>query len=395
MQIFIIILAFLLFIGLILIHEWGHYIVARRNGVKVEEFGLGLPPRAWGKRKKSGMILSLNWLPLGGFVKLKGEHDAATGRGSFGAASLGAKTKILLAGITMNLLAGLAILTVLAFIGLPKIITSQNLGEEQFSVASDTKIVHSEVIASAVQPGSPADKIGIKQRDAIVAISGGGQTENISEVKQLQTATRSFAGQQVQVTYKHNGKLLTKTTTLLSEGQVQASLKANKPKGYLGITDPINFQILRSSWSAPVVAVGFTGQLVKLTLEGLWHALSGLGSIIAGSLTGNEEARKNGQTIASSQVGGPVAIGAVLWNSGSLGLYFMLMVIAVISLTLALINALPIPALDGGRLTVILISRAFRTRLSKSTEELIHGAGMAVLLGLILLITIVDVKRFL
>ena len=112
MQILFFVLGFLLFIGLILIHEWGHFIVARRNGVEVEEFGLGLPPRAYSKKLKSGMALSLNWLPLGGFVKLKGEHDSDVRRGSLGAASLVAKSKIMLAGVAMNALAGLLLLTI-------------------------------------------------------------------------------------------------------------------------------------------------------------------------------------------------------------------------------------------------------------------------------------------
>src|SRR3989344_3348028 len=83
MQIAFFMLGFLLFVGLVLVHEWGHYLAAKRNGVKVEEFGLGFPPRAWGKKRKDGMILSLNWLPIGGFVKLKGEHDADTATGSW------------------------------------------------------------------------------------------------------------------------------------------------------------------------------------------------------------------------------------------------------------------------------------------------------------------------
>src|SRR3954464_2992547 len=134
MQIFLFVIAILLFISLVLVHEWGHYIVARSNGVDVEEFGLGFPPRAWGKKLKSGMVLSLNWLPLGGFVKLKGEYDADTRAGSFGAASLWAKTKIMLAGVTMNLLVGLALLTILALVGMPKLLSKDSVGEDQFTV---------------------------------------------------------------------------------------------------------------------------------------------------------------------------------------------------------------------------------------------------------------------
>src|SRR4051812_20419619 len=110
MQIFLFIVALILFTGLVIVHEWGHYIVARRNGINVEEFGLGFPPRAVAKKMKSGMLLSFNWLPIGGFVKLKGEHDGDTRKGSFGAASLSVKSKVLLAGVFMNQLVGLGIL---------------------------------------------------------------------------------------------------------------------------------------------------------------------------------------------------------------------------------------------------------------------------------------------
>jgi regulator of sigma E protease len=329
MQIFLFTVAILLFIGLVLVHEWGHYIAARRNGVDVEEYGLGFPPRAWGKKLKNGMILSLNWLPLGGFVKLKGEYDADTRKGSFGAASLSAKTKILLAGVTMNLLVGLGLLTILALVGMPKLLDKDTIGEDQFTVASD------------------------------------------------------------------NGTTVTKETTLRSKAEVEASLKTNNPKGNLGVEDPVNIQIQRSTWSAPVVALGFTVQLTKLTFIGLGHALGGLGSTIAGLVTANKEARQNGQTSASSQVGGPIAIVAVLWGSGSYGVSFILWIIAVLSLTLAIMNILPIPALDGGRLFMILFSRGvLKKPLSKFAEERIVATGMAIILSLVVLITIVDVKRF-
>ncbi len=132
-----------------------------------------------------------------------------------------------------------------------------------------------------------------------------------------------------------------------------------------------------------------------MTFQGLGKALAGLGSTIAGLVTGNETARSKGQNEASSQVGGPVAIMAVLWGSGSLGINFMLMIIAIISLTLAIINVLPIPALDGGRLLMVLFSRLVLKRpLSQLAEERIVGGSMLLLIGLIVLITIVDVKRF-
>jgi regulator of sigma E protease len=395
MQIILFIFGLVLFTGLVIVHEWGHYIVARRNGVKAEEFGLGLPPRAIGKKLKSGMIISLNWLPIGGFVKLKGENDSDKRKGSFGAASLGAKSKIIMAGVFMNLVVGLLLLTFLAVAGMPRLITKETVGEDQFNVANDTKVIRQDLMAGYVQPDSPASSIGLAPRDVIVQVKSGGDVRQIKTAPQLKQATDDFAGQPVQVTYKHSNNLVVKEVTLRSDAEVNASLNTDDPKGHLGVT-PTELQIRRSTWSAPIVAVGFTKQLTVLTFKGLGNAFAGVGSIIAGAATGNSEARENGQTKATNQVGGPVAIGAVLWGSGTLGILFVLMIIAIISLTLALINALPIPALDGGRLFLILFSRGLLKKpLNQRTEERIVGTCMAVILGLLVLITVVDVKRFL
>ncbi|HEX5395326.1 MAG TPA: M50 family metallopeptidase [Candidatus Saccharimonadales bacterium] len=394
MQTLLFIFGLLLFTGLVLVHEWGHYVVARRNGVKAEEFGLGLPPRAIGKKLKSGMIISLNWLPIGGFVKLKGENDADRRKGSFGAAPLSAKTKIIMAGVFMNLVVGLLLLTFLAWVGMPRLITKETVGEDQFTVASDTKVVRQDLMAGYIQPDSPAEHLGLAPRDVITQVKSGGDVRQIKAAPQLKQATDDFAGRTVFITYKHNNVAVTKQVTLRSDAEVNASKNTDNPKGHLGVS-PTEMQVRRSTWSAPVVAVGFTKQLTVLTFKGLGSAFAGVGSILAGTATGNHEARVNGQTKATEQIGGPVAIGAVLWGSGTLGILFVLMIIAIISLTLALINALPIPALDGGRLFLILFSRGLLKKpLSRRTEERIVGTSMAVILGLLLLITVVDVKRF-
>jgi regulator of sigma E protease len=333
-------------------------------------------------------------LPLGGFVKLKGENDSDERKGSLGAASLWAKAKIMLAGVTMNLLAGIAILTVLAMIGMPKLLTQDSIGEDQLTVASDTKVVNQQLMVGPIQPGSPAQKAGLRSTDTLLSISSGGVTKPVSTTEQIHDATMSFAGQSVSIKIKRDGHTENFQAKLLSKGEVQASQASSDPKGYLGII-PTSLQIQRSTWSAPITAIGLTGQIFKLTVVGLGHAFAGLGSAIAGGVTGNHQARENGQDQATSQVGGPVAIGVALWDYGSLGLNFMLFLIALISLTLALMNALPIPALDGGRLAMMLISRGiFRRPLTRRMEERIVGTSFALLLALIALITLVDVKRF-
>ncbi|HET7528635.1 MAG TPA: M50 family metallopeptidase [Candidatus Saccharimonadales bacterium] len=401
MQIFVFLMGLLLFIGLVLIHEWGHFIMARRNGVDVEEFGLGFPPRAKGIRLESGMLLSLNWLPLGGFVKMKGEHDSDVKKGSFGAAPLWSKTKILLAGVTMNLIAGLVLLTILAWIGMPKLITQDSVGQDQFTVASDTHITQQKVQTGTFLKDSPAQAAGLRSSDIITAITADGKTTQIHTIRQLHDATASHAGKTVQVTYQRHGHTFTKSIRLTPQAAIDAADKVCQQKndlslckGALGVS-PNQLQIQRSTWSAPIVALGLTKQITVLTFQGLGHALGGLGSAIAGLVTNNHQARVNGQESASSQVGGPVAIGVALWDSGSLGFNFMLLLIALISLTLAIMNVLPIPALDGGRLAMVLVSRGlFRRPLSRLAEERIVGASFLIILALVALITLVDVRRF-
>ena len=393
MQILLAGLGFLLFIGLVVIHELGHLYAARRGGVKVNEFGLGFPPRAWSRKLKSGMTLSLNWLPLGGFVRLKGEHDMDGRPGSFGAAPLATKVKIMLAGVTMNLIAGLVLLTLLAATGLPVLFNKDSSGQNQFTITRDTKLSSDYVYVEDIQPGSPAATAGLSNRDVIESISTPSQTLHITSSDDLHNTTPSLAGQTVWVTYKHNGAQRAASVKLLTQAQVEASQNTSNPKGYLGVSTT-DLQVRRSTWSSPIVAVGLTGQLAELTAVGLWHAVSGLGSTVAGGATGNHQARENGQTEASSQTGGPVAVAAILWDNGALGINFVLVVIAVISLTLALINALPIPALDGGRLFVTLVFKLLKRPLKPETEDRIHGTGMIVLLFLFVLITIADVKRF-
>src|SRR3990167_1680364 len=125
MSVLLLILGLFLVVLLIIVHELGHYIVAKRNGIIAEEFGIGFPPRLWSKKLSNGTLLSINLLPLGGYVKLKGEHDSANEKGSFGAASLKTKIKVMTAGVGMNLLAALILFTVIALLGMPKIIDNQ------------------------------------------------------------------------------------------------------------------------------------------------------------------------------------------------------------------------------------------------------------------------------
>jgi len=373
MSVFLLILGILLFIGLVVVHEFGHFLAARRNGVEVEEFGIGFPPSVWKRKTKKGFLFSLNWLPIGGFVKLKGENDAATEKGSFGAASFKTKTKIMLAGVGMNLLAAFVIFTALAWIGMPQLI------DNQYSVKRDTKVASSEVLIGTLESGSPAERAGLKSRDKLVSFtpfnSQGivpGKTVAITSVQQVSALTKASAGGQLQIRYQRDGKVSQTTATLNTAAQA-------KNKGYLGIS-PAEFSLTRATWSAPIQSVGLIAQFTGATFKGLGTAL--------GALLHGEGAK------ASEQVSGPVGIVVVLRDGSLLGYQFVLLIVGLISLSLAIMNVLPIPALDGGRFYVLLLSRIFGKRLSKDMEERIVGTSFVFLLLLVVIITIVDVKRF-
>jgi regulator of sigma E protease len=369
MSVFLLILGLILFIGLVVIHEFGHFIMARRNGVEVEEFGIGFPPRAWSRKTKAGYIFSLNWLPIGGFVKMKGENDSADDEGSFGAASTWAKSKIMLAGVVMNLVVAFILFTVLGWTGMPQIL------DNQFKVASDT--TYSNHKTMFVEKGSPAEKAGIKEHDNLLALGINGNWDSLND-EELGDATQRYAGQTVQLRYERDGKTQeSQPVRLLSKAEVDASKKTDQPRGHLGVGE---FVTVQSTWSAPVMAGGLIGQFTYETFRGLGTALS---AVFQG------EGKK-----AADQVSGPVGIVYLLKQGSAIGLGFILFIIAIISLTLTIMNILPIPALDGGRLYMLLLSRVFGKKLSTNAEEWIVGISFFTLIGLIILITIVDVNRF-
>ncbi len=388
MGIVLLIVGIVLFIGLVVIHEWGHFVVARRNGVKVEEFGIFFPPRLYKKKTRAGWTFSINALPLGGFVRLKGEHDADTEPGTFGAATTWTKTKIMAAGVFLNLVCALVLFTILAIIGMPQLVPNQ------FTVKSDTQLSASRVLVGYIEPSSPAAKAGLQPEDELTDISLPGYSPvAVNQASKLPSVTKAFAGKTVEVYYTRGGHHYQVQATLRTAAVVNASQKTDNPKGYLGIS-PTQFTLQRSTWSAPIVAAGLSVQVTALTFQGLGHALGGLGSLIAGAVTGNTTARQNGQANASAQVAGPVGIFVILKDGSLIGYQFMLFIIAIISLTLAIMNILPIPALDGGRLWIMLASRGLKKPLSAKREEAINAAGFVLLIGLVILVTIVDIQRF-
>ena len=370
-----IIVGLIVLVFLVAAHELGHAIVAKRNGVVVEEFGIGFPPRAWAKKLKNGVLFTLNWLPLGGFVRLQGENDSANKKGDYGAATFWQKTKILFAGVAVNWLIAVLLLTILAVTGLPKIIPNQ------FSVPSDTTVISSPVQLGALTAGYPAQKAGLQKGDTIISFAG----KNIDNTAELIDISKSYRGDTVKVVYKRDNKQATVDVSLRDASTAVFGAALGQRES------------IKATWSAPIVGIVTTGQYTLVTIQGLGNLASNFFGGLFGQLTTSDSGRKAATeklNEAGQSVAGPIGILGVIFPAASeAGLSQIVFLAAIISLTLAVMNTLPIPSLDGGRWFVTALFRVMKKPLTKDIEETIHGIGFMVLIGLILLITVADVFK--
>jgi Predicted membrane-associated Zn-dependent proteases 1 len=376
MLIFGIIIGLIVLVLLVTVHELGHAIVARRNGVVVEEFGIGFPPKAWGKKLKNGILFTLNWLPLGGFVKLQGEHDAASHKGDYGASTFWQKTKILFAGVAVNWLVAVLLLTALLWTsGLPKIIPNQ------FSVPSDTTVVTSPVQLGSLVEEYPALEAGLEKGDEITAVAG----EPIETTQEFIEVTKAHRGETVTVEYQRDGEAATTEVTLRDADSAVFGATLGQQ------------ETIKATWSAPLVGVVTTAQYTWVTLQGLGDLVVNFFGGLLGQLSFNAEDRENASEQlgeAGASVAGPVGIlGTIFPAASEAGPAQLVFLAAIISLTLAVMNALPIPALDGGRWFVTALYKVRKKPLTKEKEEQIHGTGFMALMVLIIIITIADVAK--
>ncbi len=353
-----IIIVILIFSFLVLAHEFGHYIVARRNGVQVDEFGIGFPPKLWGVQKGK-TLYTINLLPLGGFVRLKGEQGESSAKDSFAAQGAWVKSKILLAGVTVNLIIAYVLITILLAVGMPPLLPQKLpdvFGVKPVSSSGQLMVVN-------VGNDSVAATAGIKNGDRIVELNG----SKLSTPEQLKTAVDKLAGSTATVLIVQDGATRTLDVVLPQKAA---------DKALLGVaTVPESLQ--RYPWYiAPVASVVVILQMILATL-------GAFGGMIVGLFTRAE---------VSQTVTGPIGITVIFSEVLKYGAAYVMALVASISLSLAIINALPLPALDGGRLLVVVLQR-FGVKITDRTEAIIHTLGFVALIGLMIVVSAADIIR--
>lgn len=367
------ILVFLLILTvLVLIHEAGHFFVAKKLGIKVEEFGVGLPPRAFGI-KRGETVYSVNWLPIGGFVKLYGEDDAGggsvritknalpagrqesritdTGR-AFYARPIWQRAIVVVAGVVMNFILSVVIITY--FFGIAGVQTPGN-----------------KVIITDIVKNSPAEMAGLKVQDVVESING----TKITDPSQIISITRKHLGEKVTL------KVIRESESQRVEENIEITPRKIYPsdEGPMGVAISPNVVITKYPlWKAP-----FVGLMEAFKYS--WLIVAGLFGIVIQLFTHAQ---------IPKGVAGPIGIAQLTGQFIAVGPMAVLSFVSLLSLNLAILNVLPIPALDGGRLFFILIEGVVGKKVSHSFESKAHAIGMAVLLALIVLITLSDLIRW-
>lgn len=359
-EILIIILTFSI---LIIIHELGHFLVAKKFGVRVEEFGLGLPPRLFGK-KIGETIFSLNAIPFGGFVRMYGEEENIKNPQSFTGKPIWQRVLIVIAGCVAFWIVAAILLSIIFGIGAPIAISDEE---------KNNNLTNIKVQIMAVAPGSPAENAGLEMEDTIASLKL--KTENeklkITKVKEVQEFIEMNKGQEVVLTIQRgqeifNISLIPRIDPPENEGAIGIALVRTATKAY-------------PWYEAPIQGILATGSITVRIIQAFGQTIS---SIV------QREPLPEGV-----QVMGPVGIFDFMGDRLQVGIIYFLKLIAIIAIHLAIINLLPIPALDGGKLVFLGIEAVRGKPISQKIEQNITAIFFFLLISLIVFVTIQDIAR--
>lgn len=370
---------------IVIVHELGHFLTARSFGVKAEEFGLGFPPRAVGvyKNKKgkrlwlfgnrsvesletsaheelhpaeNATVYSINWLPLGGFVKIKGENgEGQNDTDSLAAKKIWQRVIIMAAGVIMNVILAWVLFSAGYMIGMP-----QSVDE----VGKNAIITESSVGIASVLKNSPAETAGLKSGDIILQVNG----EGVATAEGLQNEVAKYDNQEIKVLIKRDGTEQTIPVT----PTVQSGSRAT-----MGV----------EIYASGLIRYPFFSALVegaKTSYFMIVEIFKAFGKLIGSLFVGKS---------VVDQFAGPVGIASITGQAARLGFTYLLQFIALLSLNLAVINILPFPALDGGRILFLIIEKFKGKPVKREVENAIHNIGFFLLIALVIFITYKDIAK--
>lgn len=361
---------------LVFAHEFGHFMMARKFGVKSEEFGFGFPPRIFGVYKNTAgkwkfvfgskkvvdagdTVYSINWLPLGGFVKIKGENgEDETDTDSFARKPIWQRAFMLSAGVVMNIVLAAVLISFGFMIGLPQSLDG--------NLSDSANVSRKQIQIAQVMENTPAASADLKAGDYIISIDNKG----FSNYHELQNYTASNAGNTLYYKIKRGNDLIDKN---IIPGMIEGSERAG-----IGIAIA-EIGIVSYPWHIAV------WEGTKTTFILTWAIAMAFYDLIKGLIAGNG---------VTADLSGPVGIATMTGQVAKMGFVYLLQFTALLSINLAVINFLPFPALDGGRVLFLIIEKIKRSPVKREVEAIMHNIGFILLMLLVLLVTFRDVGRF-
>ena len=351
---------------LVVAHELGHFFVAKAFGVRVDEFGVGYPPRAKRLFTWRGTLFTLNWLPFGGFVKIFGEEtsedsDVAQNRGLFSYQKMWKRLLIIAAGIIANLFLAAVLYAVSFGIGF--------LGDPN-DFPGSVPLGPVQTIVTGVLPESPAHLAGLERGDAVTKISAGESSVEIKEIEQIAMFVKAHGTDPVTLSIVRGSTAMELTAV--------PELDSGTGIPMIGIGLASATQIRLPFFRAIGAGFTYTAVITKSTVLSL-------GMLVGGAFRGDSG--------LLSQVSGPVGIATIAGQAFTLGIGSFLAFVALISVNLAVINLLPFPALDGGRLILELFSRKGKSKIPVRVVSAVNQVGFLVLIIFMLYVTYQDIRH--
>ena len=349
-------------VALIVVHEFGHFVVAKLSGMRVDEFGLGYPPRAMTITKVGETLYTLNWLPFGGFVKIYGEDGGERDSRSFSSRPRILQALVLIAGIAMNFLFAYVLITGALIMGTPRALSQDEL----------TNARGAELAVANVLPGSPAALAGLLPGDSILSAQDAAGEWHAVDPQSFSAFVAQNGGNEIILRVKRaeNEQSIIATPA--------AGVASADPTRYALGVEVATIGVVPLSFGAAIVeGARLTWSATVLTAVGLWHFFYGVFTFSADL----------------SQVAGPIGIAGVVGSASAQGFEHLLSITAIISINLALINLIPIPALDGGRLLFVAIESIIRRPINANVTRAVNAISFVFLVLLMVVVTAHDIFK--